>query len=221
MPKCKDIAGQRFGRLVAIEISHTDSNRKAYWRCRCDCGTVKSIWLCNLSLNTRSCGCLRNEVVAARSTTHAYASNGRKPSEYVTWERMISRCTNPNNIGFKDYGGAGVTVCAEWLESFVSFLSDMGPKPGKGFSIDRIDGRKGYEPVNCRWATAREQAENRKTSIIVDGLPLRRYCEKYNLSYGAMRQRLFREKHKTNAKSKSEILHAIGQRPSCRHSIER
>lgn len=90
------------------------------------------------------------------------------------WRAMIARCYNPKNIGFPDYGGRGITVCEEWMESFERYVEDMGPKPGPGYSIDRIDNSKGYSKENCRWATLVEQANNKRNNRILslDGVSM-------------------------------------------------
>lgn len=103
---------------------------------------------------------------------HGHSSN---PSpEYKSWESMKQRCLNPKFIGFKYYGGRGVSICKRWLESFENFLSDMGPRP-EGHSLDRFPDRNGnYEPGNCRWATPKEQQRNKRNNRIVeiDGHPV-------------------------------------------------
>lgn len=93
---------------------------------------------------------------------------GRKHSLYNTWASIKTRTTNPNCKSFRLYGGKGVTMCNEWAESFSRFVSDMGPKPSPAHTVDRIDGRLGYTPTNCRWATTAEQARNQASNILVE-----------------------------------------------------
>lgn len=91
--------------------------------------------------------------------------------EYSTWKSMIQRCTNPNRVAYKHYGGRGIRVCERWRWSFLNFWRDMGPRPSEAHSLDRIDLSGDYEPGNCRWATPAEQARNRTANrwITFDG----------------------------------------------------
>lgn len=93
--------------------------------------------------------------------TRGPAGANRTTPEYRSWRAMLQRCTYPNNVHYPNYGGRGITICERWRLSFVAFLTDMGPRP-EGTTLDRIDGDSDYTPGNCRWATAKEQAANRR-----------------------------------------------------------
>lgn len=105
---------------------------------------------------------------------HGHASGGKRSLTWRSWIKMRERCLNPKAINFARYGGRGVTVCAKWRDSFEAFLADMGERPGRSYSIERIDGNRGYQPGNCRWATPIEQATNRRSARLFthDGLTL-------------------------------------------------
>lgn len=160
-PNTKDISGKRFGRLLIIGVSHSEKRARLkgtvlYWKCKCDCGNEVIISGPNLNKgDSHSCGCYHSDLLIAANTKHGFCGT----SEYDIWNGMKQRCENPNSRGYKNYGGRGITVCQEWIESFDAFYAYMGPRP-TNLSIDRINNDGNYEPGNCRWATAKEQAQN-------------------------------------------------------------
>lgn len=156
MPWKIDITGQRFGRLVAIAPLKSTS-QGVRWECICDCGQRASVLTKKLrNGHTKSCGCLQ-------ATVHVTHGRTRTP-EYRAWQSMLARCDDPNGVMWHRYGGRGIKVCDRW-RVFENFFADVGPKPGKGYSLDRIDNDGDYCPSNVRWATKIEQDTNRSTNI--------------------------------------------------------
>ena len=163
-----DLAGEKFGRLLAIrsEQRRTKSGRaKIYWVCSCDCGNqtiVEGSALKNGGIS--SCGCLQRERISARTTTHGQS----KTRLYRIWGAMIARCNSSDLEVYRNYAGRGITVCDRWVNSFEAFRDDVGHPPTNKHTIDRINNDLGYFPGNTRWATPAEQSRNRRGLIIVE-----------------------------------------------------
>jgi hypothetical protein len=164
--KPKDLTGRKFHRWTVRAYLG-----KSYWLCLCECGAERRLFTGNLtSGKSRSCGCLRAEVVSKTSRRHGLS----KTAEYKVWAGIKRRCLNPNDASFPAYGGSGVTVCDRWASSFEAFLADVGSRPSASHTIERADNAKGYEPGNCRWASRTEQNRNKGNNRVVEFRGVRR-----------------------------------------------
>ncbi len=185
-----DITGERYGRLTAIERVRTPGDRHTKWRFICDCGQETIAHLDAVRAGaTQSCGCFRVEKTRARSITHGHSIDRTDTPEISAWQHAKSRCFNPNDKKYPIYGGRGITMCPEWANDAAVFLAAMGPRP-KGTTLDRIDVDGDYGPGNCRWATPRQQTNNRRTTLHVEvegrRLPMAEYARERGISYKAL-----------------------------------
>lgn len=143
--------------------------------------------------------------------TSGYGGKKKHPAEYNIWAHMKQRCFNPKKNGYEHYGGRGITVCAEWCESFISFFEDVGLRPGPGHSIDRIDNDGNYEPSNVKWATHTEQMSHTRRTIHVDLdgeiFSVREAAAKLGLTVATVRHRLRRGTlARTSPKTSTDFL---------------
>ena len=147
--------------IVIISLSGRDKKYRQLVRCRCVCGRefVADAWKVR-SGHTKSCGCLKPSLIGSSRKKHGQSRP--QTTEYRAWSLMKNRCLNPNDRRYSDYGGRGISVCQEWIDSFEAFFSHVGRRPGKGFSIDRINNDGNYEPGNVRWATPKQQRNNQR-----------------------------------------------------------
>jgi hypothetical protein len=153
--------GSKIGKLTILNFRRECfyGKAKVLVDCKCECGKQRTAIFTQIAYHFKknrpvSCGCIPK----------AFKHGGCKTPEYVAYMNMKKRCTVKTNMRYKDYGGRGITICQSWLSGFSNFYKDMGKKPSKFHSLDRIDNNGNYEPTNCKWSTSSEQALNRSTS---------------------------------------------------------
>jgi len=188
----KDLVGERFERLVVVSFSHKSDKGLYYWNCKCDCGNETKVATGTLNYGkTKSCGCYIRDKNKLSEPSHT------KTSEYKCWSGIITRCTNPNCMSYKNYGGRGIKVCDEWFD-YKNFIRDMGKKPDSSYTIERIDVNGGYNKENCKWLKMSEQAKNKRNTLKVniDGVEynLKDKAKDMGIKYHTFRWRVLNNK---------------------------
>ena len=187
MRRINVVTGERYGSLIILN----EVEKRGVFRtflCKCDCGRVKVFRFNDIRTgHSTSCGCARTESCSSHGMSNL--------AEYKTWQDMKGRCLNKKHMSFGYYGGRGIQVCDRWMR-FENFYEDMGPKPGKEYSIDRIDNGGDYCPDNCHWATRKDQNSNTRRNRIIDiggvSRSVTEWASFVGVKYGTVSSRLSR-----------------------------
>lgn len=187
-----NLVGQKYGHLTVVGLTNNASHRERHWLCKCDCGnehiTTSHNLICGITTQCVECS---NRQIGKSNTKH-----GTKPIQlYRTYQNMKTRCNNDHYFLYHRYGGRGITICKEWQESFIAFR-EWALKNGyrKGLTLDRIDNDGNYCPENCRWATVKEQSNNRITNrmLSIDGETdtMANWSRRLDMPYWVLQRRL-------------------------------
>ena len=205
MERYENLTGKKFGKLTAIAYNGK-RGRKSYWVCQCECGGLKEVRADSLKAGKiQSCGCLKREQDKINLDRATHAMSHKRL--YEIWQGMKSRCYNPNDARYANYGGRGIMICQAWQNDFLAFYNwAIAHGYSDTLTIDRIDNDRGYSPENCRFASNKDQCRNRSTNINIRignaTKTLTEWCEIFKLDYKTVHARFYRN----NAISLSDLF---------------
>lgn len=211
-----NLVGQKFNRLTVIgEAPKRVNSTSALWECECECKNHTNVSTRDLKTgHSKSCGCLSSELLIKRNisnATHGQTINGKASHEYYIWSGIKNRCYNINHDYYKYYGGRGIKMCDDWINSFECFYAYIGESPSIKHTIDRINNNGDYESGNIRWATRKEQANNRTNTRIFNynggTKTISQLAEIAGICYSTIKNRLNRGWTPERAVTQPAILH--------------
>lgn len=189
MAKVKELTGQKFGKLTVIKRVGNDKFGLPLWECECECGSIAIVSGQRLREGrTKSCGCFKKEAITKHGMTNTRL--------HRIWSNMRARCNNPNRREYKYYGQKGIEICNEWNDftTFYEWAINNGYK--EGLTLDRIDVNGNYEPLNCRWTTAKEQGNNRSNNHLItyngETKTVTQWAEERNINHDTLYSRINR-----------------------------
>lgn len=183
-----NLKGQKYNKLKVLEFAEI-KNGHTFWKCLCDCGNTLNAEAYNLkSSHTKSCGCEKTRLIKEK-----VENSWTKVDEYKVYSGMLSRCNNPNNKSYINYGDRGIKVCKKWSEQrygFLEFYKSVGRRPTKHHEIERLDNNRGYEPGNCAWVIRDVNAKNKRNTLKIEHngqtKTARVWAKEYGLQYGTV-----------------------------------
>ena len=191
----ENLEGVRFGRIVVLKCVGKTRNNITVYKCVCDCGDEK--YLRSDKIKTQqvgACGCAKNKIRPCYRRNRKPGTRIKRTSEYRAWEDIKKRCLNPKHKDYPNYGGRGIGMCDEWVNSSASFLKDMGNKPSSLHEIDRIDNELGYTKDNCHWVTKKVNNWNKRNNRVFmykgRDVCVAELSERYKIKYSVLYYRL-------------------------------